>query len=232
MFNCESALKFPEGRIFVFFPLVSLIAVWTNIDVALLTALGLFSESVADVADNHLVQSSPTLPQGMSLSIFHHFFVYTTTYANFEVFTPLTNTPKDRLSSLSATKCAVKFLKELHQNVIVGALDLILRVTLPAQIIVTSACAADPVVLLPILSANIAELGLMITVVLGLGNVLVLNWRLLIEDFWSGLQSVRLFVWFIGLPLAVMNVFTTRPFLIFNAAVANIIVALVTTEEV
>lgn len=70
---------------------------------------------------------------------------------------------------------------------IVGALDLILRVALPAQIIVTIACAADPVVLLPILSANIAELGLMITVVLGLGSVLVFNWLLLIEDFWSGL---------------------------------------------
>lgn len=229
MFNGESALKFPEGRIFIFIPLVGLIAIWANIDVALLTAHGLFSESVADVADNHLVQSSPTLLQRMSLSVLHHFFVYTTTYANFEVFTPLTDTPKDRLSSLSATKCAVKFLEELHQNVIVGALDLILRVALPAQIIVTSACAADPVVLLPILSANIAELGLMITVVLGLGSVLVFNWFLLIEDFWSGLQSVRLVIWFIGLPLAVMNVFTARPLLILNAAVANIIIALVTT---
>lgn len=110
MFNCEFALKFPEGRIFVFFPLVGLITVWTNIDVTLLTAHGLFSESGADVTHNHLVQSSSTLLQGMSLSVLHHFFVYTTTYANFEVFTPLTNTPKDGLSSLSAAKCAVKFL--------------------------------------------------------------------------------------------------------------------------
>lgn len=63
---------------------------------------------------------------------------------------------------------------------IVGALDLILRVALPAQIIVTSACAADPVILLPILSTNIAELRLMITVVLCLGNVVVYNWFVLI----------------------------------------------------
>ncbi len=110
MFNCEFALKFLEGRIFVFFPLVGLITVWTNIDITLLTAHGLFSENIADVTHNHLVQSSSTLLQGMSLSILHHFFVYTTTYANFEVFTPLTNTPKDGLSSLSAAKCAVKFL--------------------------------------------------------------------------------------------------------------------------
>jgi len=83
MFNCESALKFPEGRIFVFFPRVGLITVWTNIDVTLLTAHDLFSEKTTDVTHNHLFQSSSTLLQGMSLSILHHFFIYTTTYANF-----------------------------------------------------------------------------------------------------------------------------------------------------
>jgi len=72
----------------------------------------------------------------------------------------------------------------------------------------------------------------MITVVLGLGSVLVFNLLLLIMDFWSGLQSVRLVVWLIRLPLADMNVFAARPLLILNAAVANIIVTLFTTEEV
>ena len=168
----------------------------------------------------------------MSFDVLHDFFIDTTTYANFEIITLFTDTPKDGLSSLTAAKRAVELFKELHKYVIIGTFDLVLWVACPTQIIVTSACSADPVVLLSILSANITELGLMITVVLGFAYVLVVSWLLLIEYYWSGLESVRLVVRLIRLPLAVVNMFTGGPLLMLYTSVANVIVALLTVVKV
>ena len=55
MFNTKPALKLLKSSIFVFFPFVGLIAIRTHIDVTLLTAHGVFVESFADIAYNHLL---------------------------------------------------------------------------------------------------------------------------------------------------------------------------------
>ena len=62
----------------------------------------------------------------MSFDVLHNFFIDTTTYANFEIITLFTDTPKDGLSSLTAAKRAVELFKELHKYVIIGTFDLVL----------------------------------------------------------------------------------------------------------
>ena len=75
-------------------------------------------------------------------------------------------------------------------------------------------------------------MGLTITVVLGFAYNLVVSWLLLIEYFWSGLESVQLFVRLIRLPLAAVSMFAGGPLLNLDTSVANVIVALFTVVKV